>query len=410
MEQPEKKVVRPRSAHALLILGSLCVVVGALKLAQPLFVPVLLSFFIAAVSLPITNWLRAHRVPRVIAVFLTVLVDFAFLTGVVLLGITLIGELQDKWESKYLKLAQTRIEETYTGIEKQLEEWGLREEAPPRAVPVGEGETPAPPPAFDWAKVRELVDENILALGSVQFNRILSFGTDFVGRVFTFFGTAILVLILTVFMLTEARMFGRRFKAICDARGPNLQRMLSATRDIQRYLGIKTLISLATGVLAGLLCWAAGLDFFLLWGIVAFALNFIPVIGSVIAGVPPTLLALLVSGMPSGIAVAVGYLLINNVLGNFLEPMLMGHRFGVSTLVVVLSVLFWGWLWGAIGMLLAVPLTMMVKVVLDNSEEFRWISVAISKEQRKPAEEQRIIRDGVGVGSGDGGGEAPESA
>ena len=223
---------------------------------------------------------------------------------------------------------------------------------------------------------------------------------------FTFFGTSIVILILTVFMLTEARMFGRRFKAICDARGPNFQRMLSATRDIQRYLGIKTLVSLGTGVLAGLLCWAAGLDFFLLWGIVAFALNFIPVVGSVIAGVPPMLLAMLVSGLPSGIAVAGGYILINMLLGNFVEPMLMGRRFGLSTLVVVLSVLFWGWLWGPIGMLLAVPLTMMLKVVLDNSEEFRWIAVAISKEQRRPAEEQRIIRSGVGIETGDDGGEA----
>lgn len=414
MEPVEKRVVRVRSTHALLVLGSLCLVVAGLKLAQSLFVPVLLAFFIATVSFPITNWLRAHRVPRAIAVLLTVLVDFAFLTGIVLLGVTLIGELQDKWESKYLQLTQNRIEETYTGIEKRLEDWGVRDARPPRAIPVDGEEAPPEPAAFDWAKVRELVDQNIQALANVEFDRVWSVGTDVVGRVFTFFGTAFVVLILTVFMLTEARMFGRRFVAICDARGPNFQRMLSATRDIQRYLGIKTLVSLGTGVLAALLCWAAGLDFFLLWGIVAFAMNYIPVVGSVIAGVPPMILAMLVSGLPSGIAVAGGYILINMLLGNFVEPMLMGRRFGVSTLVVVLSVLFWGWLWGPIGMLLAVPLTMMLKVVLDNSEDFRWIAVAISKEQRGSTDEQRILRTGVGVDpgieSGDEGGEAPESA
>jgi AI-2 transport protein TqsA len=156
--------------------------------------------------------------------------------------------------------------------------------------------------------------------------------------------------------------------------------MLSATRDIQRYLAIKTVVSLITGLLAGLLCWAAGLDFFILWGIVAFALNFIPVIGSLVAGVPPMILALLVAGMPNALLVAGGYLLINNFLGNFLEPILVGRRFGISTLVVVISVMFWGWVWGPLGMLLAVPLTMMLKVVLDGSEEFRWIGVAISSE------------------------------
>jgi len=185
-------------------------------------------------------------------------------------------------------------------------------------------------------------------------------------------------------MLSEARMFGRRVQAILEARGPNLDRFLSATADIQKYLGMKTLISLATGFLAGFLCWAAGLDFFVLWGILAFALNFIPVLGSIIAGIPPLLLAFLVAGGPSAIAVGIGYVSINFFLGNFLEPMLMGRRFGLSTLVVIISVLFWGFIWGPVGMLLAVPLTMVLKVMLDNTDELRWIAVAITKEKRHP--------------------------
>jgi AI-2 transport protein TqsA len=124
-------------------------------------------------------------------------------------------------------------------------------------------------------------------------------------------------------------------------------------------------------------------------------LNFIPVVGSVIAGVPPVLLAILVSGLPNGVAVAGGYILINILLGNFVEPMLLGRRFGVSTLVVVLSVLFWGWLWGPLGMLLSVPLTMMVKVLLDNSEEFHWLAVAMGKENDRPHDEKRILREGA---------------
>ena len=211
------------------------------------------------------------------------------------------------------------------------------------------------------------------------------------GHVVGFFGTSLAVLILTVFMLSEARMFARRFEAISQARGPNMARMLNATRDIQRYLAIKTVISLITGFLAGVLCWAAGLDFYILWGILAFALNFIPVIGSLVAGVPPMILALLVSGFPNAILVAGGYLLINNFLGNFIEPMLVGRRFGISTLVVVISVLFWGWVWGPLGMLLAVPLTMVLKVILDGSEEFRWIGVAISAEQPGAVAEMELL-------------------
>ena len=150
-------------------------------------------------------------------------------------------------------------------------------------------------------------------------------------------------------------------------------------------------LGLGTGFLAGLLCWAAGLDFYILWGIVAFALNFIPVIGSLVAGVPPTILALLVGSWPNAVLVAGGYLLINNFLGNFIEPVLVGRRFGISTLVVVISVMFWGWVWGPLGMLLAVPLTMTLKVILDGSEEFHWIGVAISSGQaQRAAETQRL--------------------
>ena len=189
------------------------------------------------------------------------------------------------------------------------------------------------------------------------------------GKVLDVVKMSFIVLILLVFMLSEARVFSRRFEAIIEAKGPNLQRMLSATRDIQKYLGIKTMISIMTGGLAGLLCWAAEIDFPLLWGILAFALNYIPAVGSIIAGVPPVILALLTHDIRHAIAVACGYLVINGFLGNFMEPALLGRRFGLSTVVIVISVLFWGYVWGPVGMLLAVPLTMMVKVGLDNSYE-----------------------------------------
>ena len=144
-------------------------------------------------------------------------------------------------------------------------------------------------------------------------------------------------------------------------------------------------------VLAGFLCYLADLDFFILWGILAFFFNFIPVIGSIIAGVPPTILALLVAGVPNAALVAVGYLLINNLLGNFVEPMFVGRRFGISTLIVIVSVLFWGWLWGPLGMLLAVPLTMVLKVMLEASDEFRWIGIAVSAEQPGANTEKTLL-------------------
>ncbi|MFN7341907.1 MAG: AI-2E family transporter, partial [bacterium] len=145
------------------------------------------------------------------------------------------------------------------------------------------------------------MNNNLSNLQNIRFEKIWDFGTDVLERVIGFFGATILILILLVFMLSEARMFGRRLDAISQARGPNLAKIINATKDIQRFLAIKTAVSLATGFLAGLLCWAVGLDFYILWGILAFFLNFIPVIGSIVAGVPPTILALLIAGFPSAL-------------------------------------------------------------------------------------------------------------
>jgi AI-2 transport protein TqsA len=363
-------LIAPRAGHALLLCGAVVLMVAGLKAAQSFFLPVFLAFFVATVSFPITAWLRSRRVPRSIAVLLTVLVDFAFIAGIIVLGVTLVGDLQQKWNEKYAAEVSQQIRAGSESLAATLEKWEVKDAK---------------------EKIQLAVENNLANLQNIRFERVWDLGTGLLGRVVGFFGTTMVVLILTVFMLTEARMFGRRLEAVSLARGPNIRRLLSATRDIQKFLAIKTVVSFVTGVLAGLLCWAAGLDFYVLWGILAFALNFIPVVGSIVAGVPPTVLALFVAGWPNAVLVAGGYLLINNFLGNFIEPMLVGRRFGISTLVVVLAVMFWGWVWGPLGMLLAVPLTMLIKVMLDSSEEFRWIAVAISAEQPQGSVEKKLL-------------------
>jgi AI-2 transport protein TqsA len=380
----------------LIILGCLVILIAGLKAAAGFFVPVLLAFFIATVSFPITTWLRLHKVPRFFAVLITVLVDFLFLAVIVVSVVGLMGDLQTKWETKYQRLTNQRIDDATEWAAGYLIDWISWEErvTDPAAEPWTEVEK--------LAEARSMVETYVTddlkkSLSGINVAVIVDVSTNVVGRVASFLGTAFVVMILTVFMLTEARMFGRRLNAICEARGPNIQRMLTATQGIQRYLGIKTAVSFATGFLAGFLCWAADLDFFLLWGIIAFALNYIPVVGSIVAGIPPMILAFLAMGWPTAVAVGIGYVAINIFLGNFVEPMLMGRRFGLSTLVIIGSVLFWGWVWGPVGMLLAVPLMMLLKVVLENSYEFRWLSVAISKEDRKHNDDESLIKEAVEI-------------
>lgn len=359
-----------KAGKALMMFAALIIVIAGLKMAQTFLVPILIAAFIATISFPLLNFLREKKIPRPLAVLLTVAVDFVFLAALAVLAITLIGDLQEKWNSKYAAEVSTQIREVSKSLAHKLNDYGV---------------------ADAQEKIDEAVNNNLANLQNIRFEKIWDVGTGVLGRVVGFFGTSMITLILIVFMLSEARMFGRRLEAISLARGPNLTKILNATNDIQRFLAIKTAVSLVTGFLAGLLCWAVGLDFYILWGILAFFLNFIPVIGSIVAGVPPTILALLVAGFPSALLVAGGYLLINNFLGNFIEPMLVGRRFGISTLVIVISVIFWGWLWGPLGMLLAVPLTMVLKVILESSDEFRWIGVAISAEQATGSAEKKLL-------------------
>ncbi len=432
---------RAEGARIILVLSSVVIVVAGLKLAADFIVPILMAFFIATISFPIMNWLREHRVPRFFAVMITVLVDFAFIAGVVLLGVVLVSELQAKWETKYYKLTTQRVEQFTKFTTDFYEKWGLKgkaeeenvEPASSASLAPNKSENPTENPsststdgqgdsalgditqaqtkstdtskdtsAAKLTKTKKVAhDENSLTgieelknqlLAWLSAENVLQWAQSLFKQLTSFLSVAFIVMLLTIFMLSEARVFGRRFSAICDAKGPNLQRMRSATKDIQRYLGIKTLISMATGLLAGLLCWQMGLEFPLLWGILAFALNFIPAVGSVIAGIPPILLSLLNNGdISDAMLIALGYLIINGFLGNFLEPTLLGRRFGISTVVVILSVIFWGWLWGPVGMLMAVPLTMLLKVGLDNSSDFRWIGVAISKESKLHSEEDQIM-------------------
>lgn len=313
---------KPAEAYkVLLLLASATLVLCGLKLAQDFFIPVSLAFFIAAVSFPITNWLREHKVPRFLSVLITVLVVFAFLSGIMVVGFLLINDLA---EGDQLEQYGRKMYDVALNAGAKMEEWqfeGAQEEI--KKILTAE-------------QIGDFFKQNI---------------TSFLGGVLDTLKSSFIVLILLVFMLSEARMFARRFEAIVDAQGPNLQRMLSATRDIQKYLGIKTMVSIATGGLAGLLCWAAEVDFPLLWGIFAFALNYIPAIGSIIAGIPPVILALLIHDVKHAVAVACGYLVINGFLGNFMEPALLGRRFGLSTVVIVISVLFWGFIWGPVGML-----------------------------------------------------------
>jgi predicted PurR-regulated permease PerM len=187
-------------------------------------------------------------------------------------------------------------------------------------------------------------------------------------------------------MLGEATVFPAKMRFLFGEEVGDERRLEKVVGEIQTYLGIKTVISLATGLILGAWCYVMDLDFPVLLGLMAFVLNYVPTVGSIIAAVPAVLLSIILHGtLPHALAVTGGYVVVNTVFGNILEPNLMGRRLGLSTLVVILSLLFWGWAWGPLGALLSVPLTVVVKIWLENTQDLRWVAVLLDKSPPKGA-------------------------
>lgn len=189
------------------------------------------------------------------------------------------------------------------------------------------------------------------------------------GSFFQFIGNFVWVVLFLIFMLAERDGMEKRLKnAFGNRRAERIIRVGGRiSQSIEEYLGLKTLISLLAGVLTAIALWLFGVQFALLWGVLAFVLNFIPNIGALIATVPPVVMALFQSGSPGfSLLVASALVAIHLVVGNYLEPKIMGRGLNLSPLVILFALIFWGWMWGGVGMLLAVPIIAAVNIALEE--------------------------------------------
>jgi AI-2 transport protein TqsA len=326
-------------ARGLIVAAAFVIAVLGIHAAAPVLATVLLAVFIAVVATSPLDWLRRHGAPKWVALFIVV---FVLLDLGSLVALLATGTLEGFRDS--LPTYQERL----ILLTQQLADWleGM-------GVPNSQA---AIPDMFDPGLAMALV------------RKLLSDAGGLVAE-------GLLVLLVVVFILLEAPGLPAKFKAAfkttpeADAR---LDRVLGA---INRYMVIKSLTSLATGVLIWLWLWYLGLDFTFLWGLLAFLLNFIPFVGSVLMAIPAILLALVQTDVQTTLLVALGYVVVNVAIGNILEPRIMGKGLGVSTLAIMLSLLFWGWLLGGVGVFLSVPLTIALMIALDASPQTRPIAI-----------------------------------
>ena len=357
--------------RVLVVAACVVVLVAGLRAASSVIEPFLIALFVVTLSLPVLFWLK-QRLPAILAVLGTILMDIAVLAAAGSLVGTTVNQLAGDMD-KY----QGRLTELIDDGAAWLEERGLQPEW--LSSPAGEGAG---------------TGESDL-LSRLDSSLLFDFANQALRYTATAFSSLLIIALIVVFMLFEAATF--RSKVRIAFTGADAEERFSRVMyEIQHYIGIKTMVSAATGLLIGVWVGVLGVDFAIFWGLVAFVLNFIPNLGSIIAAVPTTLLAMVQIGVGRGLLVALGYLIVNMVIGNFIEPHLMGRRLGLSTLVVVLSLVFWGWVWGPIGMLLSVPLTMVVKIMLENTEEFRWVAVLLGDSR----EAERLAPASGGEGKG----------
>jgi AI-2 transport protein TqsA len=342
-----------KAGRVLLILAAFVIACAGIKLAAPILNAVLLSVFVAVIAGPVVTRLDAYGLPRILATLVALTLVLAVLVGI---GSLLLGSLESL--TYRIPFYQLELRDALARLLRALGDLGVHLNAR---------------------------DIDLVAGGSSPMVNLIA---PLLSGVASLLSDLVLVLILVAFMLLEGARLDRKLQAVVG-----IQKELQVRRameDFQRYLWVKSLVSLLTGILVGLWVWMCGLEMPWTWGVIAFLLNYIPNLGSLIAAVPALLIAYLSLGWGGFFTVGTGYALINLVVGNILEPRMMGRALGLSSLVVLVSVIFWGWLLGPVGAILSGLLTLAVKLLLRETDDLNWVAVLLA-----PAGDQGAPRSGV---------------
>ena len=331
----------PGNAHLipyLIATAALIIIFDGLRTVAPILIPFLLSVFIAIMCLAPLHWMQEHKIPTALAVLIVVTVLILVL---MLLGIFVGASLTDFTRS--LPQYQERLDGLMGSILQGLGKLG--------------------------------VDTSSLDIKSIlDPAAAMRLANSLLGSLSQVLSDTFLIILTVVFILLEASSFPVKARAILG-KDHSLEQFDRFVYSVNHYVAIKAVVSLATGIAIAIALSIIGVDYPILWGFLAFLLNFVPNIGSIIAAVPAVLLALIQLGPGSALLTGAVYLVVNLVVGSIIEPRILGKGIGLSALVVFLSLIFWGWMLGPVGMLLSVPLTITVKIALESNEQTRWAAI-----------------------------------
>jgi len=321
--------------------AGLIIIIAGIIYAKKIINPFILALFISIICAQPISWLVKKRIPRWFALIIVLLSLIILFSGFSIL----IGRTVSSFSSNLSKYESTLTTISNSTIQ-YLNEKGI-------SIPKDQ--------------VSDLI----------QPGKILEFTAKAVNELFKMAGTTFLIFLIILFMLMEFGSFSVKAKAILSGTDESNSYFSTITQNIRHYLGIKTLVCLAIGILIYIALLIIGVDYPLLWALIAGLLNYIPNIGSLIAAIPAVLFALVELGSGGALWTLGSFMLIHNVIGNFIEPRIMGKGLGLSTLVVFLSLLFWGFILGPVGMFLSVPITMTIKIILEHNEKTQWVAILL---------------------------------
>ena len=326
--------------NKILPLASLFIIIGGLKLASGVVLPLLMAFFLFIIFFPLTKKLQFYKIPNVLITFI--------ILGIIIIFLTLFISFFTTSGNAIVKDIATYQDKFYQNIPiliKIFEQYNIN---------------------LDW--------NNIISF--VEPMKLVQYTTLFFKNMGGMLLSISLTLILLMFLLLEAPLIDKKIQ--CFAKNKTQKQKIDKfIKSINRYFIIKTFTSALTAFSVWLLLKYFNLNYAFLFALIAFVLNYIPSIGSIIAGFPPLFVSLLQLGAMDSFFILIGYAVINIFIGNFLDPKIMGKDLGISTFIVFLSMIVWGWIFGPIGMLLAVPLTLVIKIIAENNDKYNWISTLL---------------------------------
>ncbi len=329
---------KDKVGYTLLVMAAVVIVLAGIKLSSAIVVPFLLSLFLATILSPLFLWLKKLGLGDIFSLIIIVFLLTLMITSMVIL----VGSsVQDFTEN--IPFYETKLKSDLGQLLETVNSWGVH-------IPKEDILN-----LFQTDSIMRYIGSTLKSLGSILTNSFM-------------------IILTIIFMLLEISQFSVKLN---QTNANSLKQFTEISDNIKHYILLKALTSAATGIIITVILKITGIHYAVLWGLLAFLLNFIPNIGSIIAAVPAVLMAIIQYNFGTATMVIIAYLVVNTLIGSIIEPRILGKGLGLSTLIVFLSLIFWGWLLGPVGMLLSVPLTIMIKIALDTKEETKWIATLL---------------------------------